>query len=412
MTIRSKDAQIVRDLAEQYAEVSAKPIQEERRQLWADHMSLKPTRPLVLATFGMWNVWCREVFADTQMRCQDPFYREHERRLRMLLFQDTVGDDFILEPWLTQMATVKGVWRQLWGVNEDHTPAGVEGGAWKFEPPIKTWDDLEKIRPTPHEVDEDATARNVSKLHDAVGGILPIDVPRSPAYAGFMADISTSLAGLRGLEQIFLDMYESPDELHRLLAFMCDGILANNAAAEKAGHFSLTSGINQAMTYARELERPCPNSGPRKRSQLWGFCAAQEFTLVSPEFHDEFLVRYQLPIYEPFGLLHYGCCENLTSKIDMLRQFKNLRSIAVTPTADVRACAEQIGRNYVISWRPNPTDMVCAGWDEGRIRRIVGDGLKACQGGFVHLHLKDVETVQGEPDRLARWVRIVRDLAG
>jgi hypothetical protein len=286
----------------------------------------------------------------------------------------------------------------------------VEGGAWKFDPPLKSWDDLSLLRATPHEVDEEATARNVAKLHEAVGDVLPIDVPRTPAYSGFMSDISTSLAGLRGLETVFLDMYEHPRELHRLLAFMRDSILANNQAAEEAGHYSLTTQGNQAMIYAEELERPRPNSGPRKRKDLWGFCAAQEYTLVSPEFHDEFLLRYQIPIYEKFGLLHYGCCENLTHKIAMLRQLKNLRSIAVTPTADVAKCAEQIGTDYIVSWRPNPTDMVCASWDERRIRKVVGEGLKACRGGYVHIHLKDVETVQGDITRLARWTRVVRDV--
>jgi hypothetical protein len=260
-------------------------------------------------------------------------------------------------------------------------------------------------------VDEAETARNVSRLLDAVGDILPVDVLRTPAYSYFMADISTSLAGLRGLEQVFLDMYESPKQLHRLLAFMCDAILANNRVAEDAGHYSLTSGNNQAMPYAEELERPRPNSGPRRRNQIWSFCAAQEFTLVSPQFHNEFLLQYQLPIYEKFGLLHYGCCENLNHKIGILRQFKNLRSIAVTPTADVRVCADQIGRDYAISWRPNPTDMVCAGWDEARIRRIIRDGLRACRDGVVHIHLKDIETVQGDPGRLARWTGIVREIA-
>ena len=76
------------------------------------------------------------------------------------------------------------------------------------------------------------------------------------------------------------------------------------------------------------------NSGPRKRKDLWGFCAAQEFTLVSPAFHEEFLLRYQRPIYEQFGLVHYGCCENLTHKIDMLRSIKNLRSIAVSGSGE------------------------------------------------------------------------------
>jgi hypothetical protein len=207
-----------------------------------------------------------------------------------------------------------------------------------------------------------------------------------------------------------IDMYESPGELHRLLTLMRDAVLSAQNAAEAAGDYSLTSQSNQAMTYCEELEPPSANSGPRERRHLWGFCAAQEFALISPQMHDEFLLQYQLPIIEKFGLTAYGCCEDLTKKVDMLRQVPNLRIIAVTPSADVAKCADQIGRDYVMSWRPNPTDMVCATFNEERIRRIIRDGMEASKGCAVTLHLKDVETVQGEPDRLKRWVEIVRSI--
>lgn len=132
--------------------------------------------------------------------------------------------------------------------------------------------------------------------------------------------------------------------------------------------------------------------------------------MISPEFHEAFLFRYQIPILEHFGLVHYGCCEDLTGKIPMLRQLKNLRSIAVAPRADLARCAEQIGRDYVLSWRPSPADMVCCGWDADRVRTIIRHGLDVGRGCAVHILLKDVETLQGAPDRLARWVRIVRDV--
>lgn len=407
----SNDVNILRELARQYAELAHQPVQEERRRLWAAHFSLKKTRPPVVVRFGTWNFWCREVFGDAAMACADPFYREHERRLRQEIFHDSLGDDYILEPWLTQPASVKGEWRKLWGLNENHSKAPVEGGAWKFDPPLKDWSDLAKLTYTRHEVDEVQTRANVARLAEAIGDILPIDVPRGPVCSSFSGDISTSLAGLRGLEQMMIDMYESPKELHQLLSFMRDGILQNNREAEQAGHYSLTTQDHQAMPYTEESEWPRPNSGPRQRRQLWSFCAAQEFAVVSPALHDEFLLRYQLPIQEHFGLLHYGCCEDLTQKIDILRSFKNLRSIAVAPLANVRKCAEQIGRDYVISWRPNPTDMVCAGWDEARIRRIIREGLQGCRNGYVHIMLKDIETVQNDPSRLARWTRIVREIA-
>lgn len=412
MTLQ-KDRDIVRALAARYAAIAALPVQAEKRRLWTEHHSLKPTRVPILATYGMWNVWCREVFGDAQMQCRDPFLRQHERYLRMRIFQhEVVGDDYIQEPWIPLRATVKGGWGQLWGVEESMHAPGVVGGAAAFEPPLRSWDDVARLRMTHHEVDEAQTARDLEQLAEAIGGVLPIDVARTPSYIGPMADISTSITKLRGMEQLMLDMFEAPEALHRLLAFMRDGILTNNREAEDAGHFSLTSGQNQAMCYAGELEPPGPNSGARKRKDIWGFCAAQEFTLVSPEFHEEFMFRYQLPIYEHFGLVHYGCCEDLGRKIGMLRRLKNLRSIAVAPVADVCLCAGQIGADYVISWRPNPTDMVCCGYDESRIRRIIREGLAACRGGYPHIHLKDIETVEGDLTRLTRWVQVVRDEAG
>ena len=405
---RKKDVQVLRELVRQYVDLARKPIQDERRELWSDLLSRRRTRPLVLATYGMWNVWCREVFGEKTLQCEDPLFRAHERNLRMAIFHDPIGDDFILEPWISEEAVKAGAWGQLFGVDQRLTDKPAEGGAGAYMPVLKDWADMAGLKPVPHRVDEEATARNVARLQDAVGDLVEIDVNRGPAWFAFMADVSWNLATLRGLEQMMVDMYESPKELHALAAFIRDATLAGQDAAEAAGDYGLTSHAMQEMPYSRELEWPRPNERPRGRQDLWGFFAAQEFTLISPKMHDEFLLQYQMPILRKFGLVAYGCCEDLTRKIDMLRQIPNLGLIAVAPRADVRRCAREIGADYVISWRPNPADMVCCGFDEAKIRRIIRDGMEACKGLHVCIHLKDVETVEGDPSRLARWVRIVR----
>jgi hypothetical protein len=134
---------------------------------------------------------------------------------------------------------------------------------------------------------------------------------------------------------------------------------------------------------------------------------------VSPAMHDEFMLQYQLPIMRAFGLAAYGCCEDLTHKIDILRQIPNLRRIAVTPWADVRACAEQIGADYVLSWRPSPAEMVSLSFEPDHIRRVTRGALEAAKDNGCHLDitLKDVETTQGHPERIGAWVRIVREMA-
>jgi len=165
------------------------------------------------------------------------------------------------------------------------------------------------------------------------------------------------------------------------------------------------------MSYALDLPDPRADGDSVKRDQLWGYFAAQEMAQVSPQMHDEFILRYQMPMIEKFGLIAYGCCENLTSKIDMLRKIPNLRRIAVAPSADVRKCAEQIQQDYVLSWRPNPSEMICCGFNPDHIRKVVKDAMEVSRGCHVDITLKDVQTVQHHPENLREWVKIVREVA-
>ena len=76
--------------------------------------------------------------------------------------------------------------------------------------------------------------------------------------------------------------------------------------------------------------------------------AAQEFTTFGPDMFEEFMFNYQKPILERYGLTAYGCCEDLTRKIGVIKKLRNLRRIAVSPFADPVKCAEQIGGDYVL----------------------------------------------------------------
>jgi len=348
-----------------------------------------------------------EVPEIAELKCRDPFYRSYESHLRCDIFRAALNDDSIFEPYLTVHAAHKCAG---WGMGGRRQHSETPRGSWKAEYPIKRPEDIEKLQPPRHEIDEAETARRVEKLAEAVGDIIAIDVDRAPAYRMWTADISTDLGYLRGIENFMLDMMDNPSWLHRLLAFMRDGVLRAHDQAEAAGDWGLSAHQNQAMPYAAGLAPPAANARGVKRGELWGFAAAQEFTLVSPKMHDEFLFRYQMPILEKFGLTAYGCCEDLTNKIDMLRQLGNLRRIAVAPVADLRKCAEQIGTDYVISWRPSPAEMVCCGFDAARVRKVTMEAMDICRGLHVDVTLKDVHTVQGCPQRLADWTRITREV--
>lgn len=399
------DIGILRELTAQYADLTAQPINDERRTLWRAHNSLKRTRPLIYVRAFAW----REM-PQSQLQCQDPFFRQQEDMLRQNLFRATFEDDFIFEPWLTVKAACFTPPQGVWGLASPRHFSDEDQGSFVWEAPIKTEDDLHKMISPQHIIDEDATTRRVEKLTEAVGDLITIHVDRSPVYQIWNGDISTQLAYLRGLEQMMWDMMDRPAWLHKLLAFMRDGILRTHEQAEAAGDWTLANHQNQAMPYAEEFDDPQANGPAVKRRDLWCFMASQETTAVGPKQFDAFMLQYQLPILKEFGLVAYGCCEDLTRKIDVLRQIPNLRRIAVSPMADVGKCAAQIKQDYVLSYRPSPTDMVGYGYNPQRIHAILKADLEA--GGDCHLDitLKDVETVQSDPERIRRWVALTRDV--
>ncbi len=53
--------------------------------------------------------------------------------------------------------------------------------------------------------------------------------------------------------------------------------------------------------------------------------------------------------------------------------------------------------------------MLCVGFDETRIRRILGHALEVFRGQHVEINLKDVQTVQNEPHRIREWARVARE---
>lgn len=400
------DIRVLRDLARRYAEVAARPENEEHRRLWRDHNSLVRTRPLVLCT-GLF-FW-HELGLYESLVCRDPALREAEERLRVALYMAQLKDDHVFEPYFV-VSPVYGVpsGQDRWGARIQFSELTQEGGSFMILPPVKEESDFEKLVAYPHVIDEVKTAERFGRLQEAIGDILPLVQSRAPVYSRWFADISTDIARLRGLEQIMWDMVENPDFLHRIAAFLRDGVLRQQEEAERRGDWRVFNGINQAMSYSHELPDPVGEEKAVKRDQLWCFMAAQEMATVSPAMHEEFILEYQLPIMAKYGLVAYGCCEDLTHKIRMLKRIPNLRRISVTPWASVSRCAEQMGTDYVMSWRPSPSEMICMGWDPSRVKRVIRQGLADANGCHVDITLKDVQTIDGKFEHLVEWVQLVR----
>ncbi len=396
----------LRELAQRYADVALSDEQKRIRTLWRMHNSLKETEiPIYIRAIPF-----HEDPDFPMLKCEDPVLRQFEYWLVEMLYRSQVGDDYAFDPFFTVNASHILPNNDIWGMPVQYSHKA-DGGSYVWDAPLKELDDIEKLAVPRHEIDEIETAKRYEIISEIADDILPVTIDRRPAWFNWHGDIATDIAKLRGLEQIMWDMIDEPEWLHRLLKFMSDGIVKSHDEAEAAGDWRLASGYNQAMTYAEELPDPSADSYPASRNDLWCFMPAQEYTLVSPKMHDEFMLQYQMPIMEKFGLVSYGCCEDLSDKIDILRKIPNLRRIAVAPAANVAKCAEQIGRDYVVSYRPNPSQTVCCGFDADKVYNKLITDLTACKETICDITLKDVETVEYHPERIKQFVEIARKAA-
>lgn len=401
------DRQILRELAKRYMEIAADPVQDERRRLWTRFHGRLERRACVYAMrFGV-----NELFGEKVLQCRDPFFRFYEKELRAAIYHHGFGDDVITEPFLTMNCEWDPSMDMRWGVPCEMGERPGQTGAARFDPHIFDEADLDKLVMPTHRVDEEATQRAYQRLNEAIGDILPIDLNRGPCLLTWTGDLSTDLCKLHGIENMLWNLYDEPAFLHRLIGFLAEGVAKVQREAEAAGDLSLTNTYNQSMPYAPEVKAPRANAYGAKRRDLWCFFSAQEFTMVGAEMFEEFMLRYQIPLMEQFGLSAYGCCEDLTQKIKYLRRIKNLRRIGVSPFCDLKACAEQIGSEYILSYRPNPATFIATGIHEDYIRTELRKQLDVLQknGCYVEVEYKDVETVNHDPNAMQRLIAITRE---
>ena len=83
-----------------------------------------------------------------------------------------------------------------------------------------------------------------------------------------------------------------------------------------------------------------------------------------------------------------------------------------TEEVDLRTGAEAVGRDYVMSFKPNPAHLATDKFDEQLVRRYLAESLTAMRGCNVEIILKDISTARSDPQRLSRWAQLAMEIAG
>ena len=321
------DREILRPLAERYSAIAHLDIQQERMDRYYRTIGLEEVRPVVLIDEVPWG----EIRDDALVnRCQMPEHQWLETLLRRSLYQwEHFQVDKVLPPVLQIPMRVRssGI-----GIEVRETRIQGDTGAYiyshEYVDQLSTEEDLEKLELPELSYDREGTEKAAGMAAEVFSGLMETEI----VGLVFQYNIWDQISCYRGVQNLLLDLAVRPDFMHRTARRFMEIAAATFRQYEELGVLH-TNPVLLHCTPACSRELPAADfAGTVRPQDIWGRCSAQIFSAVSPQMHDEFDLEYNQELFGECGLLYYGCCEPLDTKIDILRKrFANLRKIAITP---------------------------------------------------------------------------------
>jgi len=403
-----KDREILRSLANRWMDLATQPIMEERKRLWTALKDLHAERPMVL--FETWTL--ENYIAENELQCEDQSFRNIERHLRWVIrHTEEVGDDIVLEPY----------WRIGWHVGgtgygveiKSHHAVDVTGASvgYAFENPIKTPSDIDKLKPRQWTVNREGTIKWQERLNDVFGDILPVILHGT---MGLGAGLTGDLFRLIGNDRLMTWVYDEPEAIHRIMAYLRDDRIHYFTWMEKEKLLGLNN--NSALVgsgspgWTTALPQPDYN-GTARLKDLWLGMESQETTAISPKMFNEFFLPYMADVCKLFGLVYYGCCEPVHDRWDMIiKAIPNVRAVSISPWCDMKIIAEKLGKNCVFSRKPRPAPISGANPDFEMLKKDIVDTLTSAKDCNLEIIFRDVYRINKDRERLRKWTDMVRSL--
>ena len=345
----------------------------------------------------------------TELHCHDPYARmlEEQMQLNICAFE-FVQDDKVVP---RELKIPVEVTCDFFGVHQEKTFAG-EGLGYHIEPVLEDLsEDLPKLSPSVFNYNRETVEHLETIAKEWLGDILPCR--RINATNQWHAGLTMHLCDLMGMENMFVAMYDTPDEFHQVMQFLVDDIIrlyrweeANGLMYANAGNDYMGSG---SYCFNRELAQ----SGTCVSTETWGHMNSQESVGVSPDQYGEFIFPYYAQLAKQFGLLYYGCCEPVEPLWDdYLSKLPNLRKVSISPWCNEEAMSERLRNCPVIySRKPNPNLIgVNPELDEDALRSALAKSFRLGRDCHMEMIFRDVYTLHNNPCKARRVIEIAHSL--
>lgn len=410
--VLKKDQEILRELARKKAEIAYESINTKNKKRWQKLNGLKKTRPPIWLNEIPWHEM--EVDDELKLITSTDFARYLETRLKRTIYTwEHIRADTVIERTMPCYLVVED---SGFGISGSTEIVKIDNDndvySRRFISLIEKEEDIEKIEFPKIRFDVKATEEKYEVMSQIFDGILEVKKVKMPGFWFGPWDV---LVTWWGVQEALRDLILKPGLVHKAMDRLTDVWISrlekyeeNNMLSLNNGNYRIGSG---GLGYIDEL--PGTPYDPKKiRSHnLWGHSASQIFSGVSPAMHEEFALQYEMRWMQRFGLVYYGCCEPLDKKINILRKIPNLRKISISPWADLDTAADEIGQDYVLSYKPNPAIFAEDTWDVDSVRKDLYAKLSKIRNCRVEIILKDISTLRYQPKRLWDWTKIAKDVA-
>lgn len=403
---------ILKELAKKQAEYAALPIMGEREAMWrAVNMGRGGTRPPVVIeewTFG------RDFLPDSILRCQSELGRQIERQLLQAVRSHELIDDDKVTPATFQIGWFTDLNEFGLTIPVDYIKdaEGVVTG-YRFHHPIKNLqEDLHRLQPAAISVDREKTLAYKAFLEELFDGTLPVEIACSGG--GLPLFLTHRVIELMGMEAFFTAMYDFPDELHALFEYLTGNALRLMNFYEREGLLTPNNGnhmsFGSSFNFTDELPQPDYAGGPYRLKDMFLASNSQETVGVSPRMFKEFCLPYYTRVFEPAGLMYYGCCEPVSPLWDSVRQLPNLKKVSISRWCDEAFIGEALrGSAIVYSRKPDPNFLsVDQHLDEAAWAAHICASLQAARGCQMEIIIRDVYTLHGNLNNARRAVEVAR----
>lgn len=401
----------LRELAGKCREIAELPVMEERRRRWLAHNRGEVTIPLIVVEE---KTFVNDILPP--LRCGDPALQVVEKQLLTnIAVHELIDDDKVARSEFIVPLDLSFRLFDIAPKREFSTDSTGRALGYHDEPIIEDLEDgLPDLAPSAFSVNSEATESARELVEEMIGDILPVRI-KNQSMCWQMA-LSMHLVTLMGMQNLFLALMDTPEEVKRLADRIADELIRFLKWQEAEGLLTLNTGNDYAGSgsYGFIDELPAPGfAGKVRLCDQWANMNSQETVGVSPEVYKEVF----FPAYERmaalFGLVYYGCCEPVHGIWDScLSSLSNLRKVSISPWCDEEAMGAALrGGKIIYSRKPTPGFLGVEGaYDEAAYTEHIKKTLKTAEGCPLEIIHRDIYTLSSDTAKIGRAVKLIRRL--